>query len=130
MRWISYWETRLCPANDHCLPGWPETLDLYRKRTDATVSVGFDFWSSLSIQAFEGSRFVRGGRYGISIDFSLEVVERESTCRTNIKSKFIDLTMKRRLRIALTVTRERSFFKSSLESPSLESPMSLALGTR
>src|SRR5438309_8725067 len=21
----SYWETRLCPANDHCLPGWPET---------------------------------------------------------------------------------------------------------
>src|SRR5437016_6247737 len=25
MRWMSYWETRLCPANDHCLPGWPET---------------------------------------------------------------------------------------------------------
>jgi hypothetical protein len=76
------------------------TLDLYRKRTDATVSVGFDLRSSLSIQTFEGSRFVRGGRYGISIDLSLEVVERESTCRTTLKSKFLDLTMKRRLRIA------------------------------
>ena len=71
---------------------YPETLDLHRKRTDATVSVSFDFRSSLSIQTFEGSRFVRGGRYGISIDFSLEVVEKESTCRTTLKSKFIDLT--------------------------------------
>ena len=25
MRWMSYWETRLCPANDHCLSRWPET---------------------------------------------------------------------------------------------------------
>jgi hypothetical protein len=59
-----------------------------------------DLKSSLSIQPFEGSRFVRGGRYGISIDFGLEVVERESICGTTFKSKFIDLTMKRRLTIA------------------------------
>ena len=51
------------------------------------------------IQRLEGSRFVRGGRYGISIDFGLEVAERESTCGKTFKSKFIDLTMKRRLTI-------------------------------
>jgi hypothetical protein len=32
--------------------------------------------SSLSIQPCEGSRSVRGGRYRISIDFVLEVVEK------------------------------------------------------
>jgi hypothetical protein len=58
-----------------------------------------DLKSSLSIQPFE-SRFVRGGGYGISIDFGLEVVERESICGTTFKSKFIDLTVKRRLTIA------------------------------
>jgi len=75
----------------------PETLELYRKRTGATVSVGR---SSLSIQPFEGSRFVRGGRYGISIDFGLEVVEKHSICGVTFKSKFIDLTMKPKLTIA------------------------------
>jgi hypothetical protein len=55
---------------------------------------------SLSIQPFEGSRFVRGGRYGISIDFGLEVVEKKSTCGASFKSKFIDQTMKPRLTIA------------------------------
>ena len=83
------------------------------------------------IQRLEGSRFVRGGRYGISIDFSLEVVERESTCRTTLKSKFIDLTNTAQAQDRVIVTPERSFFKSSLESlSSLESPMSLASGTR
>jgi hypothetical protein len=78
----------------------PETLVLYRKRTGATGSVGLDLRSSLSIQPFEGSRFVRGGRYGISIDFGLEVVDNKSTCGASFKSKFIDLTMKPRLTIA------------------------------
>jgi hypothetical protein len=40
---------------------------------------------------------VRGGRYGISIDFGLEVVEKESICGVTFKSKFIDLTMQLRL---------------------------------
>jgi hypothetical protein len=56
------------------------TLELYRKQTLATASV----WLTSrvrSIQPFEGSRFVRGGRYGISIDSGLEVVERESDLR-------------------------------------------------
>jgi len=59
-----------------------------------------DLRSSLSIQPFEGSRFVRGGRYGISIDFGLEVVEKESISGMTFKSRFIDLTIKPRLTIA------------------------------
>jgi hypothetical protein len=59
-----------------------------------------DLRSSLSIQPFEGSRFVRGERYGISIDFGLEVVEKESISGTTLKSRFIDLTIKPRLTIA------------------------------
>jgi hypothetical protein len=43
---------------------WSDTLDLYRKRTDATVSVGFDFRSSLSIQTFEGSRLFAADAMG------------------------------------------------------------------
>jgi hypothetical protein len=78
----------------------PQTLELYRKRTGATVSVSLDLRSSLSIQPFEGSRFVRGGRYGISIDFGLEVVEKENTCGATLKSEFIDLTIEPRLTIA------------------------------
>ena len=73
---------------------YPETLELYRKRTDAPGSVGLDLRSSLSIQPFEGSRFVRGGRYGISIDFGLEMIEKKSACSTIFKSKFIDPTIK------------------------------------
>jgi len=59
-----------------------------------------DLRSSLSIQPFEGSRFVRRGRYGISIDFGLEVVEKQSVCGTILKSEFIKLTKKLKLTIA------------------------------
>jgi integrase len=34
------------------------------------------------IQRLEGSRFVGSGRYGISIDFGLEVFEKQSVCGT------------------------------------------------
>ena len=44
-----------------------------------------DLRSSLSIQPFEGSRFVCGGRYGISIDLGLEVVEKGNTCGATLK---------------------------------------------
>jgi len=77
-----------------------ETLELYRKRTGATVSVSLDLRSSLSIQPFEGSRFVRGGRYGISIDFGLEVIEKQRVCGTIFESEFIGLTKKLKLTIA------------------------------
>jgi hypothetical protein len=76
------------------------TLELYRKRTGATASVSLDFRSSLSIQPFEGSRFVRGARYGISIDFGLEVVEKQSVCGTIFEAEFIELTKKLKLTIA------------------------------
>ena len=56
-----------------------------------------DLRGSLSIQPFEGSRFVRGGRYGISIDFGLEVVEKLGVCGTIFESKFIELTKKLKL---------------------------------
>jgi hypothetical protein len=52
------------------------------------------------IQRLEGSRFVRGGRYGISIDFGLEVVEKQSACGTIFESGFIELAKKLKLRIA------------------------------
>jgi hypothetical protein len=41
---------------------------------------------ALSIQRLEGSRFVRGGRYGISIDFGLEVVGKTGCCVAMLKS--------------------------------------------
>ena len=88
-----YYQLPLC----HCSR---VTLELYRKRTGATVSVSLNLRSSLSIQPFEGSRFVRGGRYGISIDFGLEVVEKESIPGTTFKLRFINLTIKPRLTIA------------------------------
>ncbi len=65
-----------------------------------TVSVSLDLRSSLSIQPFEGIRFVRGGRYGLSIDFGLEVVEKQSVCGTILESEFIELTQKLKLTIA------------------------------
>jgi hypothetical protein len=77
-----------------------ETLELYRKRTGATVSVRLDLSGSLSIQPFEGSRFVRGGRYGISIDFGLEIIEKQSVCGTIFELEFIELTKKLKLKIA------------------------------
>jgi len=52
------------------------------------------------IQRLEGSRFVRGGRYGISIDFGLEVVEKQNACSTIFESEFIELTKNRKLTIA------------------------------
>jgi hypothetical protein len=48
----------------------------YRKRTfDNGVRVQDAL--ARAIKPFEGSRFVRGGRYGISIDFFGEVIEKE-----------------------------------------------------
>ena len=46
------------------------------------------------IQRLEGSRFVRGGRYGISIDFGLEVVEKQSVWGMIVESEFIELSKK------------------------------------
>ena len=81
---------------------------------------------AVSIGSFEGSRFVRGGRYGVSIDFGLEVVEKENACWETFKSKFVDLTMKRKLTIRLIVTRDGQFFKTA----GLEPLMPLGSGTR
>ena len=53
-----------------------------------------EFCGARSIQPFEGSRFVRGERYGISIDFGLEVIEKQSVCGTIFESEFIALTKK------------------------------------
>jgi hypothetical protein len=71
-----------------------------------------------------GSRLVRGGCYAISIDFGLEVIEKANTCREAFKSKFIDLTIKPRLKVRLILTLDRP----SCKIPSLKSPISLAPG--
>ena len=78
----------------------PINVRALSEATSATVSVRLDLRSSLSIQLFEGSRFVRGGRYGISIDFGLEVIEKRSVCGTIFESEFIELTKKLKLTIA------------------------------
>src|SRR5260370_35128924 len=106
----------------------PETLVLYRKRTGATASVSLDLRSSLSIQPFEGGRFVRGGRYGISIDFSSEVVEKRSICGASFKSKFIDLTMKPRLTIASSYHEPEAPFCTIGNLQALRELCNLALG--
>ena len=87
----------VCPNRSQQLP------DHVRAVSEANRRDGFGRLgpqSSLSIQPFEGSRFVRGGRYGISIDFGLEVIEKQSVCGAIFKSKFIDPAMKPRLTIA------------------------------
>jgi hypothetical protein len=72
-----------------------------------------DLSGSLSIQPFEGSRFVRGGRYGISIDFGLEVVGKKSTCGATFISKFIDLTIEAQAHRRHIVTRDTPLCNNS-----------------
>jgi hypothetical protein len=55
--------------------------------------------------------FVRGGRYGISIDFGLQVVGNNSTC-SMLKSKLIDTNMKPGSMIAFIVTQGTTFFRA------------------
>ena len=98
----SYSPEKLCSDSSRI------TLELYRKRTGGTASVSLNLKSSLSIQPFEGIRFVRGGRYGISIDFGLEVVEKKNICGANFKSKFIDLNHEAQAHNRL-ITRDRRF---------------------
>jgi hypothetical protein len=74
----------------------------------------------------KGAAFVRGGRYGISIDFGLEVVEGESTCSETFKSRFMDSNHEAQAHDRLIVTRDGQFFKTA----GLESPMPLGSGTR
>jgi hypothetical protein len=50
-------------------------------------------WRRLRYSDLKEAACVRGGRYGISIDFGFEVVERLGTCGETFKSKFIDPTM-------------------------------------
>jgi hypothetical protein len=78
-------------------------------------------WRRLRYSDLKEAACVRGGRYGISIDFGLEVVERET-----FKSKFIDPTMEPKLTNRLIVTKEVEFFKTA----GLESPMPRGSGTR
>jgi hypothetical protein len=84
------------------------------------------FCGARPIQPFEGSRFVRGGRYGISIDFGLEVVEKENTCEAGFKIEVHRCNHEAEAHDRLIVTPDRPFCKT----PSRKSPMSLAPGTR
>jgi len=55
-----------------------------------------------------------GGRYGFSIDFGLEVVEKQSVCDsifcdTIFESEFMDLNQETQAQDCLIVTRDRAF---------------------
>ena len=67
-------------------------------------------WDFFLFARLNEARFC-GGRYGISIDFGLEAVEKKNICGARFKSKFIDLTMKPRLDRVM-VTRDRPFCKT------------------
>ena len=67
---------------------YPEVLVLYQKRPRRELGARQNLRRSLLIQRLEGSRFVRGGRYGISIDFGLEVVEKQCVCGAIFQSEF------------------------------------------
>src|SRR5713101_4750723 len=113
--------TRRCGQFRHLADRARVTLELYRKRTGATVSVSLDLRSSLSIQPFEGSRFVRGGRYGISIDFGLEVVEKQSACSTIFESECTcgpDLFLQKSLLTFLNIVIS-SLIEASMDSASV-----------
>jgi hypothetical protein len=64
---------------------------------------------ALSIQRLEGSRFARGGRYGISIDFGLEVIEKQMVCGAIFKSKFIESDHQAQAHDRLIVIRDGPF---------------------
>jgi hypothetical protein len=67
----------------------PEVLGLYWRRPGENRGLILVDVGALSIQRLEGSRFARGGRYGILIDFGLEVIEKQMVCGAIFKSKFI-----------------------------------------
>src|ERR1035441_375418 len=72
-----------------------EVLGLYLERPLYQEAVAWECSEGrFGYSDLKETAFVRGGRYGISIDFGLEVVERRSTCGETFKSKFIDPTMK------------------------------------
>src|SRR5271166_4179217 len=76
---------------------WPETLVLYRMRSIVEVRRRALRWERVRYSGLKEAAFVRGGRYGISIDFGLEIVGKKSTCGASFKSKFTDPTMEAKL---------------------------------
>ena len=123
-------------ATDFVVPvGSRATRKLFRARSLRAVSEAHPKKRHDSSWECEGrfrysdlreAAFVRGGRYGISIDFGLEVVGKKSTCGATSKPKFIALTMKPKLR-----STHRNARQTILQDwTSLESPMPLASSTR
>ena len=74
----------------------------------------------------KGAAFVCGGRYGISINFGLEVVGRKRDCGGTLKSKFIAVNHEVLADYRLTLMPYGPFCNTS----SLEPPMVFASGTR
>ena len=74
----------------------------------------------------KGAAFVRGGRYGVSIDFGLEVAGKKRDCDATLKSKLIALSHEVWPHNRRILTRDRTILRHS----SLEFLMALALGTR
>ena len=57
-------------------------------------------WERVRYSRLKEAAFVRGGRYGISIDFGLEVVGRKSSCGATVNLELISFPMMPRLPMA------------------------------
>ena len=81
---------------------------LYLKRPRVKIYRSDLVWTALQIQRLEGSRFIRGGRYGISIGSCWK----EEQLRGDPKLKFTDISMKSGSNGRLILTRGTPFFKA------------------
>jgi len=78
----------------------PETLVLYRMRPILEVRGWALCWERVRYSGLKEAAFVRGGRYGISIDFGLEVIGRKSSCGATVNVELISFPMMPRLPMA------------------------------
>ena len=76
------------------------TLVLYRMRPIVEVRRWALCRERVRYSGLKEAAFVRGGRYGISIDFGLEVVGRKSTCGATVNLELISFPMMPRLPMA------------------------------
>jgi hypothetical protein len=91
----------------------PEVSGLYRKRWSEKKTARFLMCGGAFDSDLKEAAFVRGGRYGMSIDFGLEVVGKTGSCVTTLKSKFSDISIKPGSTIRFIVNPTRTIFQGS-----------------
>jgi hypothetical protein len=66
---------------------------LYRMRPIVEVRRWAPCCGRVRYSGLREAAFVRGGRYGISIDFGLEVIGRENTCGATVNLELMSFPM-------------------------------------